>query len=503
MSSTQEKEEVKVITTTEARAMEEPSEGELAALAEAEKEADTKSSPIKPASPVKDTRPPKMTQRKLGDLFGSKPSKPEASAQEDEKRKPPKKEEPAEEPKKVQKDEKRKPAKKEEEEPAEEPKKAQKDEKRKPTKKEEEPAEEQDAEKELKKAQKEKIKALIREKRAKEKKAKRASSFIDDAAEKDKDQSEDEAEDTDTEAAQMTEKDAAFIKPDDESDSESADSEASDTEDTKNKKKHKKRKRVEDDDEAEVVTEAEAQEEELANHMEEALAGVGSRASQNGKKDDSGEKKKGGKKAKICGYCDNVIEKGWIPLRGEITGTGNNYVYFHVECTAPFMKESEKRRASGQKPSTAKGGKKESKKVRVFLCVCDVHHLATGRWKEEGQESQRATSKESQGGHGHQQGPGGVRRLPRPSRPVHRLPDGQSPPGPHGGRAGLGAGRVRHQVEENGQGTRSPQTEERQGPPGLALLPGVPGRPAVVLPHDQRTRLQGVQEDHQGHEGQG
>lgn len=246
----------------------------------------------------------------------------------------------------------------------------------KPEKKEEE----QDPDKELAKAKKERLKELIRAKQRKEKKRKRANSLMDTAAEGSDNDSADEKE-IDTDDEKITDEDRAFIKHPDEPDSESdhGDAEGSDDEDGKKKKKKKKQKKIKDDedgDEAMVATkeEIEAEEaeseraakeeeenepaEELDAHMEEALAAVGSRASKGKGKEEKKETKKSSKaKPKICGWCDDPIAENWKQDRGENTGTGKTWVYFHEKCFMPFLDDSEKKRKAGQKPITAKGAK--------------------------------------------------------------------------------------------------------------------------------------------------
>lgn len=241
--------------------------------------------------------------------------------------------------------------------------------KKKSTPKKAKKEEEQDPEKELAKLKKERMRELIKAQKRKERKRKRANSLIDDSADKSGEDSGDEKE-IDTDDEKITEEDRAFIKRPDETESES-DDEASDEEEggkkKKKKKKDKKKKRkAVTDDEAMEVTEAEAEAEELDAHMKDALEAVGSRSSKKGKKasaEDRSEasEEKGGKskesKGRVCNWCDKVVEKGWITLRGELTGTGNKNCYFHAECTSPFIKESEKLRKAGEKPPTAVAAK--------------------------------------------------------------------------------------------------------------------------------------------------
>lgn len=250
--------------------------------------------------------------------------------------------------------------------------------------KEEEAEPEQDPEKILKKEQKRKLKELVKSKKRKDKKrkrgSKRGSEYVDDEASA----TDGEDEDTDAEMEKMTDVDRAFLAHEDTSDEETeTDSEESgeesDSEKSKKKKhkhkrskKEKRKKRNKASKDEMEVTEAEAEREEIANHVAEAMASVGSKASKSskGKKakkgDDGGEDASAGEKKskRVCGWCEKGIEKNWQQARGELTGSGNTWVFFHEECYMPFVNKSNELRAKGEKPPTAKSkssGKEEKK----------------------------------------------------------------------------------------------------------------------------------------------
>jgi hypothetical protein len=149
----------------------------------------------------------------------------------------------------------------------------------------------------------------------------------------------------------MTEEDRAFIAPED--------GEESDEESGKRGKKRKHDNDSGDDDDDDGG--------EIAEDVQAAMEAVGSKSSKGKKKDDEKKpKKKSG--PRTCFWCDRPIDKGWITLRGQLTGTGNANVFFHDQCTEPYLLETKKARAEGKKPVPTKG-KKSSKKVRACVCV--------------------------------------------------------------------------------------------------------------------------------------
>jgi hypothetical protein len=239
--------------------------------------------------------------------------------------------------------------------------------------------EDEDPERALRKERKRKLKEMIKENKRKDKKRKR-SQFISEESEKNKSKkhSDDEKE-VDTEDEEITPEDVKFMTThpsDEESEMAEGDTTESDDESEESgsdgeKEERRQSKRLSHDSakdikhgdgEGEVAEATEAEKE-----MESALKVVGSRATQNKDKKKDKEEKKPRKRGntKVCGYCDKDIPENWKQDRGENTGTGKTWVYFHEQCQMPFLEESKKLRDAGKKPLTAKGKKKDEKKEKL------------------------------------------------------------------------------------------------------------------------------------------
>lgn len=236
----------------------------------------------------------------------------------------------------------------------------------------------EDPERAIKKERKRMMKEAIKEQKRKEKKRKRSAFIEDEAGKKNKKKHSDDEKEVPTSEDELSSDGKEFLSthPDDEESSmaegETTSSDESDEESGSEGEKEERRqsKRLAYDSAKDIKHgdgEGEAAEAaEMEKEIDAAGNGVGSKATQNKgkdkKKDKEEEKKTRKRGGKVCGYCDKDIPEKWKQDRGENTGTGTTWVYFHEQCFDPFLEDSKRLRAEGKKPSTAKGKKKKDDK---------------------------------------------------------------------------------------------------------------------------------------------